>query len=350
VAARRGLNLVGAAGAGLVTSLAAWTALNRAVVRRLNSSSDPIDPADLDLPEDVREHTITMSDGWVVRSLERGPKEGPPVLLLHGITLGAAVWPYQLGALADAGLRVVALDLRGHGQSGRRAAEDGRRSGSAAPTLDRLATDVSEVLDAMELDGVVLVGHSLGGMAALRLLGNEPGLAAGSGRLAGLVLAATTANATHRRGPPGLSDAVVLARPLVSSASGLAARLPGPTLPAHDLAFLLARVTFGERPSSRHVAFTGRLTSDVPVRVSASLLLDVLRFNAEDILDRISVPTGVVVGEKDLVTPPPQSEYLATHIASSELQVLAGCGHMLMLERPDELNRIICRIVERAAG
>jgi pimeloyl-ACP methyl ester carboxylesterase len=345
--ARRQLNL---AGAGLVTGLAAWTAVNRVLVRRVSQGDDPVGWPDLNLPEDVRGHTFTMSDGWVLRGVERGPKDGRPVLLLHGLTLGAAVWPYQLARLADEGFRVIALDLRGHGLSGGRAEGPAPPPSGSAPTevgadadltLDRMAVDVSEVMSALELENVTLVGHSMGGMIALRLLGSDPVLAAGGGPVRRLLLAATAANITRRRGFPGLADAVAVAQPLVSSASGLAARLPGPTLPAHDLAFLLARITFGPDSSARQVSFTGQLTSSVPVRVSAALLAEILRFDAEDVLASIRIPTTVVVGNHDLMTPETQAEYMARHIAGAELVVLKGCGHMLMLERPDDLNALI---------
>lgn len=342
----RPLTLAGLASAGLVSGVAGITALNRAVVHRISRRPDPVPAAALELPDDVVEHTVTVSDGWVVGAVERGPKDGRPVLLLHGITLGTGVWPYQLTGLADEGLRVISVDLRGHGHSG---GGSGDRPDGPAPamTLDRMAADVAEVLESLDLDGVTVVGHSMGGMVLLKLLGAEPALAAGEGRISALVLAGTTANATRRRGLPGLSDAIALASPLITSASGLAARLPGPTLPANDLAFLLARVTFGDHPSPAQVAFIGQMASDVPVRVSAELLLQIVRFNAEDVLGRIRLPTTVVVGDHDLMTPLPQSEDLARRIPGAELVVLEGCGHMLMLERPDDLNRVILSMVAR---
>lgn len=332
------------AGAGLVSAVAGWAALNRAAVRRFTRVPDPVDPADLALPGDVVAHRVEMSDGWPLRVLERGPVDGRPVLLLHGITLGAEVWPYQLGSLADEGFRVLAVDQRGHGGS----LDPG--PGQPEMTLERLAADVEDVLDAFDLSGAVLVGHSMGGMVALTLMGAHPELAAGKGRLAGLALVATSSNATRRRGLPGLDDALALAQPLISSASGLAARLPGPTLPANDLAFLLARVTFGPGSSHRQVSFTGKLTSSVPVRVSAELLLQILRFDADGLLDGIRLPTTIVVGDHDLMTPLPQSEHMARRISGSSLVVLPGCGHMVMLERPDELNRAIAALAGRAAS
>lgn len=343
MAPSRGLKPAGLAGAGLIGVLAGLTAVNRAAVKRLSRRPDPVDPDELVMPADLTEHTLTMSDGWRIRVVERGPQDGRPVLLLHGITLSAAVWPYQLSALPDAGLRVLALDLRGHGLSGGVAAGEETGTGRAAHTLERMAADVAEVMEHFDLERVTVVGHSMGGMVTLRLLGSDPALAAGQGRVAGLVLAGTTSQPTKGRGIPGLSEAVALAQPLVSSASGLAARLPGPTLPANDLAYLIARITFGQASSSQKVAFTGKLTSDVPVRVSAGLMLEILRFDAERVLSSIRLPTTVVVGDRDLMTPLPQAQYLASHIPGAELVVLAGCGHMIMLERPEELNQLIVK-------
>jgi pimeloyl-ACP methyl ester carboxylesterase len=89
------------------------------------------------------------------------------------------------------------------------------------------------------------------------------------------------------------------------------------------------------------------MTAQVPVRVSAGLLLEILRFDAEESLGAIRLPTTVIVGDHDLMTPLPQSEFLAAHIRDAELVVLEGCGHMLMLERPEELNKAI---LARASG
>jgi pimeloyl-ACP methyl ester carboxylesterase len=343
VAQSRRLKPTGLVGAGLVGALAAWTAVNRAAVRRLANRPDPVDPAELAMPADLTEHTLTMSDGWRLRVAERGPQSGRPVLLLHGITLGVAVWPYQFAALPEEGLRVVAIDLRGHGLSGGAVAGEETGTGSPRHTLDRMAADVAEVMESLDLDKVVIVGHSMGGMVALRLLGSDPALAAGRGRAAGLVLAGTTSQPATGRGLPGLSEALALAQPLVSSASGLAARLPGPTLPANDLGYLIAGLTFGEEWSSQKVAFTGKLTAETPVRVSAGLMLEILRFDAHRVLPGIGLPTTVVVGDQDVMTPPPHARYLASHIDGAELVVLPGCGHMIMLERPEELNRLIAK-------
>jgi 3-oxoadipate enol-lactonase len=73
-------------------------------------------------------------------------------------------------------------------------------------------------------------------------------------------------------------------------------------------------------------------------------------FDARDVLASIRVPTTVVVGDHDVITPPDQSETLAAGIPGAELIILRGCGHMVMLERPAELDDAILSLAKRAAG
>jgi len=348
----------------VASGVAAVGLASMAAARRLRKLPETVSPDELQIPADASEHVIQVSDGARIRVLERGEAMGaqPPIVLLHGITLGAAIWPYQLRALADAGHRVVAVDLRGHGRS-----TDAGAINRAAPftdpagidlaepavptswplTLDRLAADVEEVTAALDVEGAVLVGHSMGGMVALQMMRRDPDLARGEGRVAALALVSSAAHPADRRGFEAVLAAV---RPVVSSGMGLVARLPGPTLPAVDAVYALARVTFGERPSPRQVFFTGAMTGAVPVRVSGELLADIVGFDARDLLRSIRIPTTVVVGDHDVMTPPAQSEALAAGIAGAELIILRGCGHMVMLERPAELDEAILSLAKRAAG
>jgi len=330
-----------------------------AAARRWQRAPDSVAPEELRMPVDVVEHVIVVSDGARIRVVEAGagrpaptsrpPRPPrPPIVLLHGITLSAAIWPYQLRELADAGHRVFAFDLRGHGRS-----TNGRGATGSAPsklTLERLAADVEEVLAALDLRDVVVVGHSMGGMVALLMMERDPALAAGEGRIAALALVATTASPARGRGLPALKELVAVGRPIFASGAGLASRLPGPTLPAVDLAFVLARITFGDLPSARQVLFTGEMTSGVPVRVSAELLLEILRFDGEGVLSSIRIPTTVVVGDHDVITPLAHARALSAGISGSELLILRGCGHMVMLERPEDLDEAIQRLSRRSLG
>jgi pimeloyl-ACP methyl ester carboxylesterase len=346
----------GWAGATLASGAVAAAVVSVAAARRLQRVPETVPPDELEIPADVIESYIQMSDGARIRILVRGETTGGrwPVVLLHGFTLGAAVWPYQLRVLADAGHRVVAVDLRGHGRS--TGAGDtsmpeepaaGRVPAASRLSLERLAADVEEVLVALDLADAVLVGHSMGGMVALLMMRRDPALAAGTGRVSALALVSSAAHPADRRSLAGLMAA---GQSLISSGAGLIARLPGPTLPALDAVYALARVTFGDQPSPRQVFFTGALTGAVPLRVSAELLADIVTFDARDVLGSIRVPTAVVVGDHDVITPVDQSETLAGGIGGAELIILRGCGHMVMLERPAELDDAIISLAKRAGG
>ncbi len=290
------------------------------------------------LPADVEVHQLMLSDGTQLRVLARG--SGRPVVLLHGITLSADVWTRQLRDLGDAGYRVVAPDLRGHGRS---------TVGTGGLGLDRVVDDIHEVLEQMELDEAVLVGHSMGGMLALRLLTRDrPGGDRPSHRVAALALVATSAGPVVGRGVPGLRALIALAGPVLGAAGRLTSLLPGPSLPDTDVGDPVARMTFGSRHADDDVRLIRRITARVPARVTAALLVQLVSFDAEAALGEVAVPTTVVVGAEDVMTPPRHAETLAAAIPGAELVVLAGCGHMVMLERPDQLDDAVRALAARA--
>jgi pimeloyl-ACP methyl ester carboxylesterase len=273
---------------------------------------------------------VTTSDGVKLRVLEAG--EGPPILLLHGITLSADIWRYQLAELT--GHRVVALDQRGHGRSD---------SGELPLTLDLLAADVGEVIRQLDLAEVTLVGHSMGGMVALRFLASD---LAASRQVRALALVATSADPVGGCGVPGAKRVVGVLRPVVDHSSWWTSRLPGGSLPGHDLALLLTRLAFGERPSPSQVIETEEITGAAPAKVTAALLVDILRFDELAASARIDLPTTVVVGTNDAVTPMRHALAMAEAIDGAELVVLPGCGHMVMLERHRELSDALMALAQ----
>jgi len=330
---RRGLLAGTVAAAGVV---GAGLAQHRAV-RQGRTRAAGVDrrQAGLALPSDVVHHRIDTDDGGVVHAVERGT--GRPLVLVHGVTLAADIWSLQLASLADRH-RVVAVDLRGHGQSvpGRDGFGDGVR---------RLAADVRQLLDALDLEGAVLVGHSLGGMTALQLvLDAEPAWLAR--RLAALALVDTSAEplagvrgARLTRGPLTASLSRVL---LLAERAGLAA------VPSTDLGWWAARGAFGADPDPCHVAFTESIGHATPLATVAGLLGPLASFDVADRLGAIELPTLVVVGTHDHLTPPRHARRLADGIPHAELVELPRAGHMPMLERPGELARLLTDLADRA--
>jgi non-heme chloroperoxidase len=97
--------------------------------------------------------TLLADDGVRLEYSEQGPATGRPVVLIAGFKAPATSWHYQVPALAKAGYRVFAVDIRGHGLAERPEAVD----------MDRRGLDVRDVLEGLDLQSVVLVGGSMGG-------------------------------------------------------------------------------------------------------------------------------------------------------------------------------------------
>jgi pimeloyl-ACP methyl ester carboxylesterase len=303
-----------AIGAAVVAAAGFAYALERAGARRWRVGDDELSAAGRSQPSDVRHHFVAMSDGGRVHVLERG--EGPTTVLVHGVTLGVAVWAPQLHHLPG---RVIAISQRGHGQS---------RAGTEGYAFDRLGRDLLEVLEALDVRGAVLAGHSMGGMVSQLLAVERPAeLARHVDRL---VLVATCAGPIAV-GPLSAAFTAAAARSL----AGAERRGRGP-IPA-GLTLWAARASFGVHPSAVDVELTRRMLAEMSPSAMAGLLPPLMNFDVRDRLGTVSLPTRVVGGTRDLLTPPRTVRAIASRIPGADLTLLAGCGHMVMLERPDQL-------------
>lgn len=244
--------------------------------------------------------------GSTVRFVDSGGP-GRPVVLSHGAGVDHTMFDPQVRALRDAGYRVIAWDLRGHGVS---MLDAGRRFTSA----DALE-DLAALLDHLRLELPLLVGHSLGGNLSQALVRRLPE------RAGGLVVIDSAWNA----GPLSRLERVAL-------------RLAAPTLamiPASRLPGLMARAS-AVLPGA--VAHTERLFAQMPKKT----FLDVWRATA-DLVDpqpgyRTPVPLGLIRGADDrtgnIATAMPRwaaTEDVAEH-------VIAQAGHIVTLDAPDALN------------
>ena len=114
---------------------------------------------------------ITTADGTEIYYTEQG--EGQPVVLSHGWPLSSDAWQVELKVLADAGYRAIAHDRRGHGRSSKT---------SIGNDMDTYAADLHELVEALDLDQVVLIGHSTGGGEVVRYAARH-----GQGRVAKII-------------------------------------------------------------------------------------------------------------------------------------------------------------------
>jgi pimeloyl-ACP methyl ester carboxylesterase len=308
----------------------------RATARAVRARVDPQLDSLYDLPGDVVHHEVEAADGGSIHVLERG--RGRPLLLIHGITLQARIWAPQFHLLADR-YRVLAMDVRGHGQS--KAGRDGfGRHISAA--------DVKAVLDHFDLRDAVVVGHSMGGMILMEFAGDFPEEL--SGRVAGLVFMDTAAYQIAPK--PVLPLAKALGR-RVGTRFEEGRRVPQRKMGEDDLSWVFARLAFGARPSARAVDELRRCGAEVPQTTSLPSGIDLLDHDARRALAATSTPSLVLVGSRDLLTPVYAARRIAEFLPMARFHVLPGAGHQLMQERPFEVARLLDEFTAelgRAAG
>jgi pimeloyl-ACP methyl ester carboxylesterase len=237
------------------------------------------------------------------------------VLLIHGAGDSAAVWERQVGALGSAH-RLIALDLPGHGA---RLAEPAHTDHAAN------AAEVERALAAAGIDRAVVVGHSLGGGVALTYALGRPA------RLRALVLVASGA---RLRMHPSLLEA---AREKAEAATG-SATPTGPVVPPERC------LAPGAPPEL--VAWLGAHSGQATAQ---AVYADFQANNAFDVMDRlgeIGVPTLVLGGAQDAMTPPKFVQFLADSIPGAQLALLEGAGHYPMVEQADAFNRRLGEFLE----
>lgn len=249
---------------------------------------------------------------------------GPDAVLLahnlmsqRGSFAGVAA---RLASGSAAGRRVIAVDLRGHGESG------------GAPrsfTTDDLADDLLAVLDAERVGRAVLVGTSLGATAAASLALARPD------RVRGLVLMSATPYAASRRDALKFGALAAVIRVLG----------PRPVL-APILAQLLgasyrAREPVGVATTAAQIRTTARgdLARAVDCWRSRPALLDRLA--------ALAMPTWVVHGDEDAACPRAYAEVLAAAVPGAELHIVSGAGHSVQLERADAVAGLLAEFCGR---
>jgi pimeloyl-ACP methyl ester carboxylesterase len=290
---------------------------------------------------------VQLSDGVRLHAQAFGDPDAPvTVVLLHGWTLDQSIWHRQLAdlpAAAETSARVLAYDARGHGRS----SSSSRRS----KTLAQLGDDLAEVLAQLAPAGpVVLVGHSLGGMTIMEYAHRHADDFAA--RVAGLVLVATTA-VGHTHTVYGLPSSLGrLVRLGETSGAYILARCgvwrPHRVL-QHVLRPGLRWLLFGHGVDARDVRLTTAAVARATLRSIGGFRPSIGAQRRLDTLAALApVPTAVLVGDRDRLTPARCAEGIAEALGGVEVTVLTGAGHMLMLERADEVTAAIARVVAGA--
>lgn len=251
----------------------------------------------------------TKTVNGVTLSYEDNGK-GPNVVFLHGFPLDRRMWGNQMAI--EASYRVVVPDLRGFG-----------RSPSNQPfTIEALADDVHALLSAIGALPAVIVGFSMGGYVAFAFAKKHPA------DLRALVLVDTRAEADTAEGKAGRDKAVELVR------QGGSKAIADQMLPK-----LLVPEDQRRGPKVTNIV-RGMIESCPPLTIEHALIAMRDREDYTAMLPSIGVPTLIIVGEKDALTPPSMSRAMHEAIPRSQLAVIPDAGHLSPMENPDEVNRV----------
>jgi pimeloyl-ACP methyl ester carboxylesterase len=249
---------------------------------------------------------------------------GRAVVLLHGFPLSRAMWVEQIPDVG-AMYRVIAPDLRGHG-------------GSPAPegvyTMDDMADDVIQTLDSLHIsEPVVLGGLSMGGYVALSLVLRYPQ------RVRALMLMDTQAAADSIE---AAATREVTAKSVLEA--GAATPIVDPMIGR-----LFSPLTRERRPE-RVTPLREVIEQTTARGIAGALRGMAIRPDRRADLARISVPTLVLVGEDDVITPPAVARSLAEAIPGAHLEVIPEAGHMAPYENPSVVNAAILIFLRSLEG
>ncbi len=241
--------------------------------------------------------------------------QGRPLVVVHGFPLSRAIWGAQVAQLS-AHYRVIAPDLRGHGDS------------EATPgpySMELLADDILALLEALQIDQpIVLGGLSMGGYVAMAFARRYPE------RLAGLLLTATRAGSDTTAGKDGRRQAVA------------AVQQAGTIQPTVDgmLPKLFAPQTYAEDPDL--VLEVRRIMEHTSIEGVINAQLGMLaRLDSTAMLSNLDVPGLVIHGDHDQIIPLEAAQELAAVLPNGSMAEIKGAGHLLNMEQPAEFNQIV---------
>jgi len=267
-----------------------------------------------------------LQSGIKVRVVERGEPAAPPILLVHGWGCTAYVFRLNMPALAHAGFRVIAFDLKGHGLSD-------KPQESEEYTIDALVAHVREVLDALGLERPALAGHSLGGSLIFHFAGKYPKRA----RCLGLI------------SPAGLTGVPLMRLYRWCTPAAITPLLRH--VRSRTIVKIALRRVYGNRAhfTTRDVEEYFAPSQFRDYGPAIRQLLHSYDWNAADHrqLATVNLPAVGVWGALDHMMPEHGMEIYSRLVPQMELTVVPGAGHIITEETPREVNEALLALLHR---
>jgi 3-oxoadipate enol-lactonase len=261
----------------------------------------------------------SVINGITLNYSEQGLPQGIPLVFIHGFPLSHEMWKPQLPALPDS-VRAIMYDVRGHGASD---VSDGQFS------IELFVDDLIALLDHLSIEKAVLCGLSMGGYIALRAIERFPN------RINGLILCDT-------KSEPDTNEAKIKRTVSMKTIKTAGAR-------AFTEDFVKSgfwEKTFDKNPEA--IEFIKKIIyRNSPLGICGTLLALASRTDTTQVLSSIKVPTCIIVGEYDKLTPPSIAQAMHKTIAGSELHILPNAGHMSNLENTKEFNQRLIAFLKK---
>lgn len=257
--------------------------------------------------------------GLTVSYNDEGPANKPLVIFIHGFPFNKSMWDFQLESLLE-NYRVIAYDIRGFGKSD---------PGTTDFSIDLFADDLINFMDELEIDNAIVCGLSMGGYIALNAIDRYPS------RITGLILCDTQTKADTNEAKEKKMKAI-------ENISAIGVE----EYAEESVKNLFAYLSFTTKREEIAVV------KDMIVKTSVDTLIKTLTTLAErkdttHKLSEIKVPVLIMVGKKDIVTPPERSELMHENIEDSQLELIDYAGHLPNLENPYDFNQFIKKFLDK---
>ena len=262
----------------------------------------------------------TILNNIAINYNEHGISQGLPVVFIHGFPFSHDMWEPQMNVMPN-DIHAIAYDVRGHGDSD---------VGDGQFTIELFVDDLIALLDHLFIEKAILCGLSMGGYIALRTFERHPD------RVRGLILCDT------KSGPD--MNAAKIKRTVTMKA----VKAAGVQTFAEDFVkAIFWEKTFKRNPSI--IAFIKQIICTNSQRgICGTLLALAARTDTTPTLSSINIPTCIIVGEHDKLTPPSDAQTMHSMIEGSELHILSNAAHMSNLENVQEFNeRLIAFLKKR---
>jgi len=250
---------------------------------------------------------------------DSGSNEAPVIIFIHGFPFTKSMWEGQVEALKDH-YRLIAYDVRGHGDTD---------AGNEDFTIELFVNDLLSLMDALKLDKVTLCGLSMGGYIALNAVENYPK------RFDALILSDTQCTADTPEAKEKRMKAIESIRE-----SGVE------KYAEESIKNLFAPTSFTAKP--KEIATIKEMIVNTPEQsLSKTLLALSRRKETCSKLHEIKIPTLILVGNEDKITPPAAAQLIHEKIQHSRLKIIEHAGHLANLENPAEFNSQLKKFLHR---